>query len=801
MPRTPAPGSPTAAACLGYLELLTKDAPAQAYEHPAPPATDPDSGSAPAPGSACASGSGSTPGSAPASDLDAGPETEAAGIERGRRLALRIRAELEGRRRREAELTALFDTVHDLAGLRDLDDVLQAIVRRARRLLGTEVAYMTLTDPERGDTCMRVTAGSVSARFQQLRLGMGEGLGGLVAQTARPYVTEDYPRDARFQHTDAIDAGVGEEGLVAILGVPLLLGGREVIGVLYAADRRERVFEREQIALLRSFAAHAAVAIDNARLLTETTQALDGLREAHATSRRASEVHDRLTELVLRGGGVDDVTRALAEVLGGHVVFTDTPDAALAPAVERSRRAGHAVRASGAEGDDAAGDDVAGDDVAGGGERGSGDGDEHRGGSAIWVAAVSAGGELLGALLLRGHPALAPVDQRTLERAAMVTSLLQLARRSAGEAEQRVRGELLDDLLDAAPRDPRLLRERAARVGADLGVPHTVLSARLDAPSPTAPDTAHVPLAPDTAHVPLAPDTAHVPVAPDAPRKPLPPDPAQPAAPAMEAPAPAVGVSASAMGVSAPAVGVSAPAVGVSASAVGVPAAAEGARSGADRQRLWAAASHLAATRHGLAAARDGGAVLLLPVTGQRGTTPCPSDRTAAEEISRTARQVAAELGRAVGVPVTVGASAPVPPPAAHPGAVAAAYPQARRCLEALSLLGRQGEGAAAEDLGFLGLLLTDTRDVPGFVRRTLGPALDYDARRGTELIATMDAYFSCAMSPVRAKDVLHVHVNTVAQRLERVARLLGEDWQAPHRALEIQLALRLHRLSAALGT
>ncbi|WP_327392436.1 MULTISPECIES: GAF domain-containing protein [unclassified Streptomyces] len=703
MSRTPA--STTAAACLGYLELLTKGAPAQAYEHPvphddadaddlSPDGPDPDGPDPDGPNS-------HDPGA------EAEAEAEAAGVERGRRLALRIRAELEGRRRREAELTALFETVHDLAGLRDLDDVLQAIVQRARRLLGTEVAYMTLTDTERGDTYMRVTVGSVSARFQQLRLGMGEGLGGLVAQTARPYVTEDYPRDARFQHTDSIDTGVGEEGLVAILGVPLLLGGRDVIGVLYAADRRERVFEREQIALLRSFAAHAAVAIDNARLLTETTQALAGLREAHATSRRASEVHDRLTELVLRGGGVDDVTRALAEVLGGRVEFTDTPDAALAPAVERSRREGHAVREGGVEG-------------------------------GTWVAAVSAGGELLGALLLRGHAALAPVDQRTLERAAMVTSLLQLARRSAGEAEQRVRGELLNDLLDAAPRDPRLLRERAARVNADLDAPHTVLTARLDAPSESTSPGGRA--APDAARFPVAPDAARIPAAPDA-------------------------------------------------------------AAGADRQRLWAAASHLAATRHGLAAGRDGGTVLLLPVTGHPDAASRPSGATVTEEISRTARQVAAELGRAVGGPVTVGASAPVPPPAAHPGAVAAAYPQARRCLDALVLLGRQGEGAAAEDLGFLGLLLTDTRDVAGFVRRTLGPALDYDARRGTELVATMDAYFSCAMSPVRAKDVLHVHVNTVAQRLDRVARLLGEDWQAPHRALEIQLALRLHRLSGALGT
>ena len=39
------------------------------------------------------------------------------------------------------------------------------------------------------------------------------------------------------------------------------------------------------------------------------------------------------------------------------------------------------------------------------------------------------------------------------------------------------------------------------------------------------------------------------------------------------------------------------------------------------------------------------------------------------------------------------------------------------------------------------------------------------------------------------------MHVNTVTQRLERVGQLLGPDWQKPERALEVQLALRLHRL------
>lgn len=591
------------------------------------------------------------------------PAERIAALEHAKGLALRVRSELEGRRRREAELSALFETAHDLAGLRDLDAVLRAIVQRARSLLGTDVAYLSLNDPARGDTYMRVTEGSVAARFQQLRLGMGEGLGGLVAQTARPYVTDDYFQDARFQHTRTIDAGVRDEGLVAILGVPLMLG-HHVIGVLFAADRRARVFEREQIALLGSFAALAAAAIDTANLLAETRSALADLERANeiiqdrsGVIERASDVHDRLAELVLRGGGVHDVAAAVSQVLDGTVEFTEAA-AAPARALETSRAEGHAVRHE--------------DD---------------------WIAAVTAGDELFGALVLRGHPGLDPVDQLTLERAAMVTSLLLLARRSAAEAEQRVRGELLDDLLDARDRDPRLLGDRARRLGADLTATHVVLAARLDA---TAPDADH------------------------------------------EADA---------------------------------------------RRRLWAAASHLAATGHGLAAARDGGTVLLLPLA--RG-----------DDATDLARRTARHLGTAVHEAVTVGASAPVEDLVTHPDAVAAAYTEARRCLDALGLLGRSGDGAAAEDFGFLGLLLAGDRNVTGFVDRTIGPVVAYDERRGTDLVRTLDAYFACGMSPARTKDELHVHVNTVAQRLERVGRLLGDDWQSPGRALEIQLALRLHRLS-----
>src|SRR5262249_39242328 len=149
--------------------------------------------------------------------------------------ALRIRHTLVEHQRRAAELSALVDTASDLARLRDPEAILRSIVHRARMLLGADVSYLSMNDDSGGPTYMRVTEGSVSALFQQLSLGFAEGLGGLVAQSARPYATPDYFADSRFKHTKPIDTAVHEEGLVSIIGVPLTLGSR-VIGVLYAAD-------------------------------------------------------------------------------------------------------------------------------------------------------------------------------------------------------------------------------------------------------------------------------------------------------------------------------------------------------------------------------------------------------------------------------------------------------------------------------------------------------------------------------------------------------------------------------------
>jgi DNA-binding PucR family transcriptional regulator len=161
----------------------------------------------------------------------------------------------------------------------------------------------------------------------------------------------------------------------------------------------------------------------------------------------------------------------------------------------------------------------------------------------------------------------------------------------------------------------------------------------------------------------------------------------------------------------------------------------------------------------------------------------------AATDPAAFAKTVAARLSRTT--PVTVAGVGPLGGVSEIPDAFADAV----RTVRAMVALGHVGTGAAAADLGFAGLVVGSEPDVAAYVERILGPVAAYDRARGTDLVGTLQAYFEAGSSPRHAATALHVHVNTVAQRVERITALLGPTWQRPDRALELQLALRLRQL------
>ena len=133
------------------------------------------------------------------------------------------------------------------------------------------------------------------------------------------------------------------------------------------------------------------------------------------------------------------------------------------------------------------------------------------------------------------------------------------------------------------------------------------------------------------------------------------------------------------------------------------------------------------------------------------------------------------------------------------PSGVRAAHEEARQTTSLLLALDRAGSCAAADDLGLYRSLFSRSgrTGLAAFIRARSGPLLDYDGERQRDLAVTLETYLEQARHHARTCEVLHIHANTLYQRLDRVTEVLGPQWKEPGRALELQVALRLHRLLA----
>ncbi|HEU5155716.1 MAG TPA: helix-turn-helix domain-containing protein [Streptosporangiaceae bacterium] len=197
------------------------------------------------------------------------------------------------------------------------------------------------------------------------------------------------------------------------------------------------------------------------------------------------------------------------------------------------------------------------------------------------------------------------------------------------------------------------------------------------------------------------------------------------------------------------------------------------------RSRTATCATSYARRVNGLKTMHDEKAVLLVP----------------AADGADAALAAGRELSLMLGCRVTVGASDPV----TEPQLVPAKYQEALRCVDALLALGAIGRTASPRELGFAGFLLSDNYDAEEFIDSVLGPILELDRERSSDLIDTLEAYFDSGGSPTRAANQLYLHPNTVARRIDRISELLGPAWQDGCGALEIHLAARLYRIRNAL--
>ncbi|WP_158601986.1 helix-turn-helix domain-containing protein [Pararobbsia silviterrae] len=357
------------------------------------------------------------------------------------RAAAAIREQQALQQRRERGLVVVLESAQDLTSIRDLDLVLQAIVRRARQIFASDIGYLTSFDRVRNDFYIRATEGAISERFKNVRVPPDHGICGHVLKYKTPYHSTDYLADHGFAHEQGIDLAIKDEGVQSLLGAPLMVGNL-CIGMLCICDRQVRSHAPWEVAMLSTLAAQAAVAIENARLFQEAQVALQRASEANESLHQqaneietAAEAHEHMTRLVARGSGVVDILNVAATMLGGHIVLLDEAE-------QPTQRAS----ASRADQADALNDLLSRTDVQDRVHRAltegrrSGrsyeiDGDTGR---RLRVAALMGGDRLLGAMLILTDRAMSATEIRTFERGALVAGVVLL---SQERSEREVSGE------------------------------------------------------------------------------------------------------------------------------------------------------------------------------------------------------------------------------------------------------------------------------------------------------------------------------------------------------------------------
>lgn len=155
-----------------------------------------------------------------------------------------------------------------------LDDALRVITREACVLMHAKMCSLKLLDNSREWLDLRASFGASDAYLRNRRLSVEDSLLGVVVRRKKPLQVENVQTSSRYQQVDVAK----QEGLVALLSVPLVYGG-QAIGTLSVYTGQPYSFSNEEIRILSALAELSAIAIEKARLYERLVDVEEQLRQ------------------------------------------------------------------------------------------------------------------------------------------------------------------------------------------------------------------------------------------------------------------------------------------------------------------------------------------------------------------------------------------------------------------------------------------------------------------------------------------------------------------------------------------
>jgi signal transduction histidine kinase len=188
--------------------------------------------------------------------------------------------------------------------------------------LECEAASILLYDEHNPRLYFAASTGSDPAQLAEIPVPIDSSLAGTIFRTSQPIILNNAEQDPR--HYSQVSEHIKFK-IKSLLGVPMPIKDR-TMGVLEAVNKREGEFDGGDVAILSVIAAHAAIAINNARLLRATQQALEKVKvtnqiKSNFLSLASHELRTPLSVIMgyasfLQDGASDETTDHVNHVMG-----------------------------------------------------------------------------------------------------------------------------------------------------------------------------------------------------------------------------------------------------------------------------------------------------------------------------------------------------------------------------------------------------------------------------------------------------------------------------------------------------
>jgi sigma-B regulation protein RsbU (phosphoserine phosphatase) len=180
-------------------------------------------------------------------------------------------------------LSTLFELGREVTSVLDLADLLEKIPQLIAQITRFSAFAVYLLDEARQELHIAYAVGYPDEVVRTLRLKVGQGVVGAAVEQGRPILVNDIGKEPRFMGP--------LRNMAAQLAVPMRRKGR-VIGALNLLSEHSGAFTDRDEALLRQFAAHVAVAIENARLFRSERHHTETLETLAEIGREMSSILD-----------------------------------------------------------------------------------------------------------------------------------------------------------------------------------------------------------------------------------------------------------------------------------------------------------------------------------------------------------------------------------------------------------------------------------------------------------------------------------------------------------------------------